>query len=201
MSIQTVFKDSLSSWYSTLDLPQNPQDIYLPSRRPTAPHATKNTDPHSPRARRLSEVDHLARPMNSIFNADNQSIHSPRQSSFSRLSEKKSPFSPDEVPEKEMPSNRKKRTKKIQPRCFQDILPSPLDRPFLGKNQGIAGDWKSSCMDATLFAMFAYNDAFDEILKMKVTDQSIPLQTLLRDHIVSGLRGNEGFVERMLHSF
>lgn len=166
-----------------------------------SPRSTKIRDPHSSRARRLAKIDHLSRPMNSIFNPDNETMHLTQHCPFSRPSETKSPVSPDAVPAKEVTNKRKKQTEIIQSRRSQDVLPSPLNEPLLGKNRGIASDWKSSCMNATIFAMFAYNDAFDEILRMKVTDQSTKLQAFLRDYIVSGLRGNEGFVARMLHSF
>ena len=117
---------------------------------------------------------------------------------LSRQEGHESRLTPDVVPEREV-TNKSKAVQTIESPRSRD-LPTPLVEPLLGKNRGIEGDWNSSAMDTTIFTMFAYTDAFDELLKMKMTDRLGELQTFLRDYIVRELREGEGFVERTFHS-
>ena len=68
---------------------------------------------------------------------------------------------------------------------------------MIGRNRGIQGHHNSCYMDATLYAMFAYNYTFDSLLVRPQSKKDIPeygeVQRVLKENIVNPLRAH-GFV-------
>ena len=72
--------------------------------------------------------------------------------------------------------------------------PSELIQKHTGKPKGIQGHQNSCYLDATLYGMFAFSDAFDDLFLEEVTlssaesNKAREIQEIIRDQIVYRLR-------------
>ena len=74
--------------------------------------------------------------------------------------------------------------------CFPSS--TELERKFIGRDKGIQGHHNSCYMDSTLFAMFAFSEAFDGALHRQKRETDVDdyeeAQRILRTEIVNPLR-------------